>query len=441
MTHKYVRSIFMGYVFIILLGAILLSLPISHVGDLRFIDALFTSTSATCVTGLIVTSTSENFTFIGEFIILALIQIGGIGYMSLVIIFFLFVKDHLSFDDKRATKLSLDLPDLHVGAFTKKILWVVLIVESVGAAILVYGFSDKLELKDAIWYGIFHSVSAFNNAGFSLFTDNLVGYQHNTLVLTVISFLIVLGGLGYFVIIELHENRKFSKRISIHTRIVVIGTISLILLGTILFLSIEWNNPKTFGVMSVYDKLLNSVFLSVNFRTAGFNSIDLSGLKDSSLFYSTLLMMTGAGQGGTAGGMKITTVAVMIIMVYFVLKQTDQEPHIFKRTIDREVINKAAAIIMFSSGFVLFITLLLLETQEQPFIKILFEVVSAFCTVGVSVGDGGILSLSALFSDFGKGVIILGMVAGRLGVFAFGLLLVGSAKKVHFKYPVGRIIV
>ena len=441
MTHKYVRSIFMGYVFIILLGAILLSLPISHVGDLRFIDALFTSTSATCVTGLIVTSTSENFTFIGEFIILALIQIGGIGYMSLVIIFFLFVKDHLSFDDKRATKLSLDLPDLHVGAFTKKILWVVLIVESVGAAILAYGFSDKLELKDAIWYGIFHSVSAFNNAGFSLFTDNLVGYQHNTLVLTVISFLIVLGGLGYFVIIELHENRKFSKRISIHTRIVVIGTISLILLGTILFLSIEWNNPKTFGVMSVYDKLLNSVFLSVNFRTAGFNSIDLSGLKDSSLFYSTLLMMTGAGQGGTAGGMKITTVAVMIIMVYFILKQTDQEPHIFKRTIDREVINKAAAIIMFSSGFVLFITLLLLETQEQPFIKILFEVVSAFCTVGVSVGDGGILSLSALFSDFGKGVIILGMVAGRLGVFAFGLLLVGSAKKVHFKYPVGRIIV
>jgi trk system potassium uptake protein TrkH len=441
LTYKYVRSIFLGYVFIILLGAFLLSLPISHVGDLRFIDALFTSTSATCVTGLIVTSTSENFTFIGEFIILALIQIGGIGYMSLVIIFFLFVKDHLSFDDKRATKLSLDLPDLHVGAFTKKILWVVLIVESVGAAILVYGFSDKLELKDAIWYGIFHSVSAFNNAGFSLFTDNLVGYQHNTLVLTVISFLIVLGGLGYFVIIELHENRKFSKRISIHTRIVVIGTISLILLGTILFLSIEWNNPKTFGVMSVYDKLLNSVFLSVNFRTAGFNSIDLSGLKDSSLFYSTLLMMTGAGQGGTAGGMKITTVAVMIIMVYFVLKQTDQEPHIFKRTIDREVINKAAAIIMFSSGFVLFITLLLLETQEQPFIKILFEVVSAFCTVGVSVGDGGILSLSALFSDFGKGVIILGMVAGRLGVFAFGLLLVGSAKKVHFKYPVGRIIV
>lgn len=441
MSHKYVKSIFMGYIFIILLGAVMLSLPISHIGELRFIDALFTSTSATCVTGLIVTSTSENFTFIGELIILLLIQIGGIGYMSLVIIFFLFVKDHLSFDEKRATKLSLDLPDLHVGAFSKKILSVVLIVESAGALILTYKFSQNFEFDDALWYGIFHSVSAFNNAGFSLFTDNMIGYKSDTLVLGVISFLIILGGLGYFVVIELHENRKFSKRITIHTRIVVIGTIFLILFGMILFLSIEWNNPKTLGEMSVYDKLLNSLFLSVNFRTAGFNSIDLSGLRDSSLFYSTLLMMTGAGQGGTAGGMKITTIAVLIIMVYFVLKQTNQEPHIFKRTIEREVINKATTIIMLSSGFVLFITLVLLETQEQPFIRILFEVVSAFCTVGVSVGDGGILSLSVLFDDFGKMAIIASMVAGRLGVFAFGLLLVGNAKKLHFKYPVGRIIV
>ena len=441
MTHKYVKSIFMGYVFIILLGAVMLSLPISHIGELRFIDALFTSTSATCVTGLIVTSTSENFTFIGELIILLLIQIGGIGYMSLVIIFFLFVKDHLSFDEKRATKLSLDLPDLHVGAFSKKILSVVLIVESAGALILTYKFSQNFEFDDALWYGIFHSISAFNNAGFSLFTDNMIGYKSDTLVLGVISFLIILGGLGYFVVIELHENRKFSKRITIHTRIVVIGTIFLILFGMILFLSIEWSNPKTLGEMSVYDKLLNSLFLSVNFRTAGFNSMDLSGLRDSSLFYSTLLMMTGAGQGGTAGGMKITTIAVLIIMVYFVLKQTNQEPHIFKRTIEREVINKAATIIMLSSGFVLFITLVLLETQEQPFIRILFEVVSAFCTVGVSVGDGGILSLSVLFDDFGKMAIIASMVAGRLGVFAFGLLLVGNAKKLHFKYPVGRIIV
>lgn len=441
MSHKYVRTIFFGYIFIILVGAILLSLPFSHIGELRFIDAVFTATSATCVTGLIVASTSENFTFIGEIIIITLIQIGGIGYMSLVIIFFLFVKDHLSIDDKRATKLSLDLPDLHVGAFIKRILLVVFTMEFIGAVILTYQFSEKYELEEAIWFGIFNSISAFNNAGFSLFTDNMIGYKDNTIVLSTICFLIIAGGVGYFVLLELHENKKFSKRITIHTKIVLIGTVFLIISGMILFLSIEWNNPKTFGEFSFYDKLLNSFFLSVNFRTAGFNSIDLSGLKDSSLFFSTLLMMTGAGQGGTAGGMKITTIAVLIIMVFFVLKQSNQEPHVFKRTIEQKLINKATAIIMFSSAYVLFITLLLVETQDLPFMKILFEVVSAFCTVGVSVGDGGILSLSKLFDDFGKSVIIISMIAGRLGVFAFGLLLVGKAKTVHFKYPVGRIII
>lgn len=441
MSYKYVRTIFLGYIFIILIGAVLLSLPFSHIGELRFIDALFTSTSATCVTGLIVASTSENFTFIGELIIITLIQMGGIGYMSLVIIFFLFVKDSLSLDDKRATKLSLDLPDLHVGAFIKKILLVVFTIEAIGAIILFFQFKEKYELIDAIWYGIFHSISAFNNAGFSLFTDNMIGYRSDTVVLGVISFLIILGGLGYFVIIELHENKKFAKRITIHTRIVIIGTVVLILFGMIIFLSIEWNNSRSIGDFSTYDKILNSFFLSVNFRTAGFNSIDLSGLKDSSLFYSTLLMMTGAGQGGTAGGMKITTVAILIIMVFFVLKQSNQEPHIFKRTIEQKLINKAAAIIMFSSAYVLFITLLLVETQDYPFVRILFEVVSAFNTVGVSVGDGGILSLSKLFDDFGKSLIIISMIAGRLGVFAFGLLLVGKAKEVHFKYPKGRIII
>ena len=441
MTYKYVKTIFYGYVFIILIGAILLYLPFSHIGELKFIDAIFTSTSATCVTGLIVTSTSENFTFLGELIILLLIQIGGIGYMSLVIIFFLFVKDSLSIDDKRATKLSLDLPDLHVGVFIKKIILIVFMIELIGASILTVEFYKDYGFLDAIWYGIFHSISAFNNAGFSLFTDNIISYNDNFVILFTISFLIISGGVGYFVLIELHENKKFAKRVTIHTKIVLYGTCILIILGMILFLSIEWNNPKTLGEFSIYKKILNSFFLSVNLRTAGFNSIDLAGMKDSSLFFSTMFMMIGAGQGGTAGGMKITTVAVLIIMVFFVLNQSNQEPHIFKRTIEQKLINKATAIIMFSSSFVLFVTILLVETQDLPFIKILFEVVSAFCTVGLSVGDGGILSLSQKFDDFGKTLIIISMVAGRLGVFAFGLLLIGKAKIKHFKYPIGRIII
>ena len=441
MEYKYVRSIFLGYVVIIFFGAIFLSLPICHIGELKFIDALFTAASATSVTGLIVTSTSENFTFLGEFIILALIQMGGIGYMSLVIIFFVFIKQKLNIDEKRAMKQSLDLPNLHVGGFAKRILFFVLFIEFVGAAILTIQFLEKYEFVDALWFGIFHSISAFNNAGFSLFTDALIGYKSDTISLITICFLIISGGLGYFVLIEIYENRKFSKRFTIHTRIMIYGTIVLILAGMVLFLSIEWDNPKTFGELSFYDKILNAFFLSVNFRTAGFNSIDLSSLKDSSLFFSTLFMMTGAGQGSTAGGMKITTVAILMITVVYILKQSNQEPSIFKRRIEQKVINKALAIIISSSFFVLFAVLILVETQNFPFIKILFEVVSAFGTVGVSTGNGDILSLSQQFDTFGKSIIIILMIAGRLGVFAFGLILVGKAKTKHFKYPVGKIII
>ncbi|MBD3829230.1 MAG: potassium transporter [Arcobacter sp.] len=441
MQHKYVRSIFLGYVLIIFIGAILLSLPICHIKELKFIDALFTSASATCVTGLIVTSTSENFTFWGEFIILTLIQIGGIGYMSLVIIFFLFVRQKLSIDEKRAMKQSLELPTLHVGAFTKRILFFVLSIELIGAIILTYQFLDKYSFLDAIWFGIFHSISAFNNAGFSLFTDSLMSYQSDSISLFTISFLVILGGLGYFVLIEIYENRKFSKRFTIHTRIMLYGTLILIVGGMILFLSIEWNNPKTFGELNLYEKFLNAFFLSINFRTSGFNSIDIASLKESSLFFSTLFMMTGAGQGSTAGGMKITTVAILIITVIYILKESNQQPNIFKRTIEQKVINKALAIIISSSFFVLCAILLLVETQNLPFIKILFEVVSAFGTVGVSTGNGDILSFSAQFDNFGKSLIIVLMIAGRLGVFAFGLILIGKAKTRHFKYPVGRIII
>ena len=441
MEHKYVRSIFLGYIVIIFLGAIFLSLPICHIGELKFIDALFTAASATSVTGLIVTSTSENFTFLGEFIILALIQMGGIGYMSLVIIFFVFIKQKLNIDEKRAMKQSLDLPTLHVGGFAKRILVFVLFIEFVGAVILTIQFLGKYEFIDALWLGIFHSISAFNNAGFSLFTDGLMGYKSDAISLVTICFLIILGGLGYFVLIEIYENRKFSKRFTIHTRIMIYGTIILIVSAMVLFLSIEWNNPKTFGELSFYEKILNAFFLSINFRTAGFNSIDIASLKDSSLFFSTLFMMIGAGQGSTAGGMKITTVAILMITVVYILKQSNQEPSIFKRRIEQKVINKALAIIISSSFFVLFAVLILVETQNFPFIKILFEVVSAFGTVGVSTGNGDILSLSQQFDTFGKSIIIILMIAGRLGVFAFGLILVGKAKTKHFKYPVGKIII
>lgn len=439
--YKYIKIIFYGYLIVISSGAFLLSLPFAHIGDLTIIDAIFTSASATCVTGLIVTSTSENFTFLGEFIIVSLIQIGGIGYMTLVTFFFLYLKNNLSIDDKRMMKQSLDLPTLNVRDFVKKIVALVLLIEFIGAIILTYEFQKAHPIDEALWYGIFHSISAFNNAGFSLFTDSLMGYDKAFIALFTISTLVILGGIGYFVLIELYENRKFRKRFSIHTRIMLYGTAILLIFGMVLFLSIEWNNPNTVGSMSIYEKILNGFFLSVNFRTSGFNSIDIGSLKDSSLFFSTLFMMIGAGQGSTAGGIKITTIAILVIAVIYILRDNNQEPNIFKRTIEQKTINKALAIIMVSSALVLLATLILVETQNLPFIKILFEVVSAFGTVGVSTGNGDILSFSEKFDTLGKSIIIVLMLAGRLGIFAFGVILVGKAKQKHFTYPKGRILI
>jgi trk system potassium uptake protein TrkH len=386
-SYKYIKIIFYGYLVIILAGGLLLYLPFSHENELPFIDAIFTSASATCVTGLIVTSTSENFTFIGEFIIMSLIQIGGIGYMTLVTFFFLYLKDNLTVDDEKMMKHSLDLPTVNVIDFTKKILTIVLSIEILGALMLTYEFSKSYPFEDALWYGIFHAVSAFNNAGFSLFTDSLMSYNQMSIPLFTISILLILGGLGYFVLIEIYENRRFAQRFTSHTKIMLYGTIILLLFGMILFLSLEWNNPNIFGPMTLYEKLVNSFFLSVNFRTSGFNSVDIGSLKDSSLFFSTFLMMIGAGQGSTAGGIKITTVAILIVAVIYILKDNNQEPNIFKRTIEQKTISKALAIIMVSSALVLVATLLLVETQNLAFMKILFEVVSAFATVGVSTGN------------------------------------------------------
>lgn len=440
MSYKYIKYLFFGYLGIIFFGTLLLMLPISYHVKMPFMDAFFTAASATCVTGLIVTSTSENFTFFGEAVILGLIQIGGIGYMTIVTIFFLFIKNSMNLEEKNMMRQSLDLPTLNVATFAKKIFMLVMVIELVAALILTYFFSKDYPFSEALWHGVFHSISAFNNAGFSLFTDSIMSYQHHYPILFTLSVLIILGGIGYFVLIELHENKTFSKRLSIHSRIMLYGTFILIIMGVALFCSIEWNNPKTLGGLAWYDKLVNAYFLSVNFRTSGFNSIDISGLKDSSLFFSTLFMMIGAGQGSTAGGIKITTAAVMLIAVWYVLKDSNQEPNIFKRTIDQKLIFKAMAIIISSSMLVLLMTFILVETQNLPFIKILFEVVSAFGTVGVSTGNGDILSFSEQFNDFGKFMIIVCMIAGRVGIFAFGVILVGKSKIKHYSYPKGRVL-
>lgn len=441
MAKHNIRAIFYSFLIIIGIGTFLLLLPVSHNGKLSLIDALFTSTSAVCVTGLIVKNTSVDFTTFGHVIILLLIQIGGLGYMAGATFLAVMLKQRIGYRDRLILKEALYYPSAEgVIKFVIIVFKTVFLIESIGAFLLWVRFSFDMPWDKALWFGIFHAVSAFNNAGFSLFEDNMMGYVHDIPVNLIITSLLITGGLGYMVLLELyHFRKKRLHRISTHTKIVLAMTVFLLLLGMLMLLTLEWNNPKTLGNFSVFDKFLAAFFTSANFRTTGFNSIDLGGLMDSSLFFSTFLMMNGAGPGGTAGGMKVTVFAVIIISVWFTLKEGG-EPHLFGRSIPQETINRALVIMMVSTFYVVTSTVLITEIDRLPYLRTLFETISAFTTCGVSTGNGGVLSYSALFSDISKLNIILLMFIGRVGVLAFTIFLIGKMKKSRIKYAEGRII-
>lgn len=415
-------------------------MPFAHNGELRFIDALFTATSAVCVTGLIVKDTPVDFTSAGHIVILTLIQIGGLGYMTAVTFMAVMRKQKIGHRDRLILKESLNHPGMDgLVRFLKIVFASIILIEAVGMIILTFRFWVDMPFGKAAWYGVFHAVSAFNNAGFSLFSDNMMGYRGDAVINFTIPILIILGGLGYIVLLEVYNYRRGQLvRISTHTKIVLYMSIILIVSAMALLLSLEWNHA--FGSMPWSEKILAAWFASVNYRTAGFNSIDFSTLTDSNLFFATFFMMTGGSPGGTAGGIKTTAVALALIGVWYTLRgQTNA--HIFRRSISAYQINKAYAVIFVASIYVVFSTILLSEIERLPFLRILFETTSAFGTVGLSTGDGGVLSYSALFSDFGKFNIIVLMLMGRVGVFAFTIIIVGKAIESRIKYAEGKVII
>lgn len=434
--------ILFSFIALIVFGALILSLPFAHNGELRFMDAVFTSTSAVCVTGLIVKDTAVDFTAFGQVVILVLIQIGGLGYMTAVTFLAVMRRQKLGHRDRLILQESLNYPGMDgLVRFLKIVFSTIFIIELVGIVVLTLRFWVDMPLDRAAWFGIFHAVSAFNNAGFSLFSDNLMGYRGDFIINLTIPLLIIIGGVGYLVLLELyHYHRGRVLRLSTHTKIVLIMSALLIVLGMALLLSMEWNNPKSFGPMSTYEKILAAWFASVNYRTAGFNTIDFSTLTDSNLFFATFFMMTGGSPGGTAGGIKTTAVALALIGVWYTLRG-DTNAHIFRRSLSPYQINKAYAFIFIASIYVVISTIILSEVERLPFLRILFETTSAFGTVGVSTGNGGVLSYSALFSDWGKLNIIILMLMGRVGVFAFTIVLVGKAAESRIKYAEGKVVI
>ena len=434
------KILLIGYIVIALFGAFLLRTNLANKANISFLDAFFTSTSAISMTGLIVKNTASDFTLLGQIIILVLVQIGGLGYMGIGLFVYILIRKKAGFNARNLLKESLLYPSMDgLFKFFKKVLFFIFAIEFVAALLLTLRFALEMDFLKALWFGIFHSISAFNNSGFTIFENGLLDFKHDLFVNIIISSLVIIGGLGYFVLVELYFfQRKRLQNLSLHSKLVILATIFLILFSTLIIFIFEYSNPHTIGNFSFFDKILSSYFIAINYRTAGFNTIEMGNLYDASLFFGSLFMVIGGAPGGTAGGMKITTMMVLLLYAYWSIR--DGRVRIFGYEIPQEIISKAFIIAVGSAVYIVVAVILIsLLESEFEFLALFFETSSAFATVGMSVGDGGNLSLCALFKEPSKIIIIIMMLSGRIGVFAFLLSVFKKDKAVHLKFPSGKI--
>lgn len=423
-----------GYLIVILLGTLLLMLPFATVDGqgLNLIDSLFTATSATCVTGLVVVNTGTTFTIFGQLVIMILIQIGGLGIMTMSTAFALIMGRKITL--RQRLVIQEDLNQLSISGLLRLIQYILAVtftIEGVGALLLFTQLIQKYSAGKAIYYSIFHAVSAYNNAGFDLFGNSLEGFVSNPVINITVILLIILGGLGFAVFAELYEKRSLH---SLHSKMVVMTTVILLVVGWIGFLAMEYSNPATLGDANVGTKVLGSLFLSVTPRTAGFNTVSTGSLRQSSLFLMMILMFIGASPGSTGGGIKTTTVGALFSALWTTVRGKD-DVELFKRRLDKEIIFKSFTILMLSLVLVLLVTFLLTITETGSLQDILFEAVSAFGTVGLSTG------ITSSLSKIGRILITLTMFAGRVGPLTLAVAMSIKKKKVQFRYPKEKIIV
>lgn len=434
------KILVLGFAIVILIGAFLLTLPIAteNGGGLSFLDALFTATSATCVTGLVVVDTGNTFSTFGELVILFLIQIGGLGFMTFATFLFILLGKKVSLKERLLLKEAFNA-DSTAGMvkLVRRILLFTVIVESIGGIILSIRFSHDMPVGRAIYFGFFHSISNFNNAGFDVMGnfDSFTKYVDDPFVVLTVIVLIIIGGLGFIVINELYEYRK-THRLSLHTKVVLSATFILIAGASILIFIFEYGNNKTLGPLSPTGKILGALFHSVSPRTAGSNTLSVADLTHPTLFLTILLMFIGGGSGSTAGGIKISTFAVLIATALTQLKGRESVV-LFKRRIAVETILKALTVAMSGLMVVVIVTFLLSITEKghNDFIMYLFEATSAFGTVGLSMG------LTPELSPIGRIIIIITMFIGRLGPLTLGFAITKRAKKEAYLHPKGNIMI
>ncbi|MEH7107051.1 TrkH family potassium uptake protein [Bacillus sp. JJ1764] len=433
------KILVIGFAVIIFIGALLLTLPVSTKDGqgLHFLNALFTATSATCVTGLVVVDTGTTFTMFGQLVILFLIQIGGLGFMTFATLFAFLLGKRISLKERILLQESLNNLSMEgVVRLAKRILIFTAVIEMVGAFFLTIRFSFDMSLGKAIYYGIFHSISNFNNAGFDIMGEfrSLTGYVNDPIVNLTVCTLITLGGIGFIVMNELYEYRR-SKRLSLHTKIVIMTSIFLVVFGTIGIFFLDYNNPKTLKPLSMTGKFLGSLFQSVTARTAGANTISIGDMTQSSLLLLIILMFIGASPGSTGGGIKTTTFTTLIGAIWSQIRGKE-DVIFYRQRIIYETIYKALTVTFSGLFLVIFVSLILTITEHgKDFLMIIFEATSAFATVGLSMG------LTPELSPFGKALIIFTMFAGRVGPLTIAYAVTIRRNPDAFRYPKGKIMI
>lgn len=436
--------IVLSFMLLIVTGALILTIPAASADGkgTSFMEALFTATSAVCVTGLVVFDTYQHWTVLGQVVILTMIQIGALGLIT----FTTFISTLLG---KKMRLKSMVLAQESINYFSfqgivyliKRIVLITLCVEAAGALLLSIRFVPQYGIK-GFYLGLFHSVSAFCNAGFDLMSISgkgqfisLTQYNNDPVVIYTIASLIIIGGLGFVVWKDLYDFKK-TKSLLLHTKLVLTITVLLLVFGAVLFFILESGNPAVMGSLNLAGKINASIFHSVTTRTAGFNTVDLNGMNDISKLLTIILMFIGAAPGSTGGGIKVTTFGIIIFAILSQIKGSN-ETIIFKRRVHFTIINKALAIIGLSASLVLLFSTIILAIERAPMLHVLYEVVSAFGTVGLSTGlTPGLHTVSKL-------LLILMMFLGRVGPVTFAITLAISSNKNNSDiiYPEGKVMV
>ncbi|WP_276354093.1 TrkH family potassium uptake protein [Cohnella caldifontis] len=432
------RLLVIGFALIILIGAQLLSLPeASATGQpTRWIDALFTATSATCVTGLVVVDTGTYYSSFGQIVILLLIQIGGLGFMTMATLFAVFLKRRISLKERLVLQEALNQSSIEgIVRLVRKVVGYSLVIELAGAVCFTVRFLFDMSPGRAVYYGIFHSVSFFNNAGFDIMGNyrSLMSYVGDPWVNLTAALLIILGGLGFVVLADLADYRN-KRKLSLHSKVVLSMSGLLIFAGAVVILVFEYSNPLTMGPLPLGQKLLAAFFQSVSPRTAGVNTLDVGSLRQATQFIIIVLMFIGASPGSTGGGIKTTTFAALIGAVNTMIRGKE-DVVLFRYRLAQERVYKALTVTMFALALVMVATMILSTTEDHFFLMILFEVTSAFGTVGLTMGLTTDLSLA------GKIIIIIMMFIGRLGPLTLSYAIAPKPGRALYRNAEGKIII